>query len=657
MKRKYIALALAVTLFVGMAQASVLSVDKLAYQGNSEFFQGDVFVITMTADQSTEDIVASETITSDELSQAIEDGETVQDVTISLGDTSYQAVYPLSSNPTIRDAVPTKPIKSPEVYETKEDAREWASNNCYDLDGDGTVSGDSVRNPVLDVGLTNYKSYRVYCVGQESGAGEWRTADIQTVPDEEFVTTITVDATGKEPVSKQISNSDITEGKTVELSDNIRVRWLGNLDTGVAVPSADSEIAIHNGLQGGWRVVDEAQYREYHQTLEGFDDQLLKWAGGTASKSILEQELDTKYQDAISKADHSDISEATAQGGFDNGILELDLESQPSYPQFVAHIKAGEDAFNYINIRRTAGQPEILEDQIGTVEISKGETTTIDVPVRNTGDAVGEFSPSISQCDDPVTARSPNSKQVEPGQIETFTFEITGSQVDIGEEKDTIETTCEFTVTDETSQESVSSSFTANYQPDATCTEGNTFIESETEDGEIVSETVFEWTENCNKEEVKVCEGDQPFATQDSQGNWVCTGDKDERSEVVNPCEKELVGGLISYTDPLCEAQRSAGITGDFTASTTDIARLFFSALAGLVAFGLGRGKGSDFARIEDGRTRTVIGMFFGVLGFIILWSLWQNPLAWIALIVGGLLYIGVGRYFVKAFRFVANTD
>lgn len=642
-KNRLTAFAVSIILMMGLASGAVISADNIEYGGNTEFFQGDVFTLYVSGSGSTDTIRAgfSERVSADTLSSGVQDGEVSQYLDIQSETLSYSAQYELRPSNGLESLDDLKAVTH--TTDTSDQAKTWARNNCYDLNFDGSVSGDMVITNKPEVDLDDqdkWNDWEVHCM-RNAGGTAFKPAVIENNPDRLFQTRFTVQAEGKATESGVISNSDVGDGRVVDLGDNVKVQWDGNKPTGQAVPEPTGIVAIHSNREGGWRTVSKTSYTGHFDTLESMRGDIEDWAQGSLAKSNVQNTFDSSYSQAKEPETNSPLAGAEPDGGYTDGVFTLELDKTPFYPTFIIYVKGAD----YLEVKKTAGQPEILDTSSTRAE--EGNTGTVTAEVKNIGNAEGKFNARLTQCGGNFEPLGTGQANVEPGGITSFNLEYSFSTTEF--DGQTAEDVCTVEVTDEASGEKVSAEADVSGKQALTCTPGSLY--NKTESGNQT--TAYVWGDNCqNVEKATTCEGDE-YLTTDTKGEFICK-EKGSPPGVEKPCQSSLFGtGIISYTDPICKTTNN--ITGGFSATTGDVARYFFAILAGVIGFGLGRNTLSDFAKITDDRTRTILGLVIGGFMAVLLFSLWANPVAWLVVLAGVLFYLGVGRYIKALYDFVSS--
>lgn len=184
---KRLTILISLLLFAGFSSATVTSVDSVTYNSNNEFFDGDVYAISVTADRATDKIDIS--LDESELSEAA-DGEVNQDLSIEFTHQNNELQYSTSTSGELRRVVTLVPYTKQDI-DTKEDAISSIKSDCYDLNLDGNGSGR--YEAYYDYGDVSY-NYRIYCFQSNEYLGVPAYIDN---PDEIFTADVELTADGK----------------------------------------------------------------------------------------------------------------------------------------------------------------------------------------------------------------------------------------------------------------------------------------------------------------------------------------------------------------------------------------------------------------------------------------------------------------------------
>lgn len=620
MLRKALPAVLALFL-ISMTAASVASVSDIQYDDGEEEFR--IFFISS---QTTEEI---DTIMPfHELSDSVDEGSVDQDVTISVDEQSQEARYPTSILHHRQELMPMT-YHNEEGFSSHGEAKSWAETHCYAGD-DGQVE-TSVWKEEYFTWSTDITNYQVYCLTPDEG-NQHNLASLQSPPDEVFETHWTVKAEGEVAESGTISNADVGAGQSVSLGPNVQITWQGNLDTGTNPPNPTSEIAAYNNAEG-WILIDENEYEAWkHYVNQESVDRLEAWMNGKIDEESLQNEVDEYYNDASTPYTQSPLSDTEVDGGFEDAVFVKEMEQDSIWPSFVLDIDG-----DYIEVSESVGEPNIID--ITETQVQEGDRERVQISVRNEGDGDGSFVTRITECDENFRSSGTSDRVlVEPGSVETFTQYVSFSAGYDSEA--TIEGSCTVEAEDITSNEIVSTEFTVEGQQTMDCPAGELDVRVD-EDG---NDVIFQWSDDCQvQQDIQTCtetdEGEELFAAPTTDG-YECQ--LEDEPETTDACAVTAFGFEL-YEDPVCAYTNN--ITGGFSEGfTTGTAiQTFLMLVVAIVGFGIGNRKLPEFAGIEDGHTRALIGVVFAALTAVIFYGIWNNVLAWIAAAILVVLYLKFG--------------
>lgn len=652
-KNKITVIAVLTLVFIATASAAVVSVDNINYEGNIDGFDSEVFTAYFINDESTDKVQAY--LSPEQLSDAAgEERQTRQGVEISAETLSFEARYGVNKR---SDKQPIyeelKVIESP-WYDKKDspELENWAQANCIDADNSGSIDNDVLvaARAAVDIDLYDWKAY---CLSPNDKEGKWVVHSLEDTADTVFESQFRVQADGKAAQTGTLSNADLGQGVREDISDNVAVEWQGNLPTGQTPPGTSDYLAIKNRQSGDWRLITDSSYQNYVNYLDQAQDKLEKnancddilidkWAGGTC---LTDETINSNLESLISGATNPVTgTELSKNGEFRDGMYVKELGYNVAFPSFLIYI----DGADYVNVEKTAGVPKIeypIEAPDITNPMKEGQTVAtglVNVTVRNTGDAEGTFSSRISQCGDRFTPVSPAEREkVAAGDATTFSHEISFSS---GTEfsSETFTDSCSVEVVDTSSGNSDSKSFQVAAEAVEDCRPGSWFTESEGN-----KTAIYQWGDSCDKQiEKDICEGDEE-AVPDGNGGLECV--EKSSPDIVEDCEREALGGLVTYEDPVCASLNKA--TGGFLNASTSQAFKWLATLAGfLAAFGAARGRYARKIGIEDERTKNALGLSVATLIALSIYLLWgvvvgllTNPITLILVLVlaGVLIYFG----------------
>jgi len=410
--RRTAILLLSLVLFTGVSSATVTSVDSITYNSNNEFFNGEVFVIDVASDQSTDKIDIF--LGSDVLSEST-DGEVQQDLEIDFTDQSTELRYstrPASELPSIYTYRP----HHQDGFESEGDAINAIESQCAELveqDGSGT-------------GFYRYTydsfSWEIYCFQKDTYLG---TPAYLDNPDEIFSTTAELRASGKTLQSATLSNGDTGSGVITDLGERAKIRWNGNLDTGASEPNVGVVYALHaDRYTGSWRIINQDAYGDYKRAIEDqAKEDITEWGQGSQSKWEAVDFYNEEAWDAAKVDTGSDLAYTTVTDtSWGSGQFSYDTEDLLAYPKFTVYVDAGKNG--YIEVNKPTGEPSISSASGGDVnEVGGG---SVDIIAQNVGDGEGSFSARLTTCSNGFSIRDDQDTEggVLPGETVSWSFDV-----------------------------------------------------------------------------------------------------------------------------------------------------------------------------------------------------------------------------------------
>ena len=513
--RKQFLILVSVLLFVGYGSATITSVDSITYNSNNEFFNGEVYAISVASDQSTDkiDIFLGE----DELSQQV-DGEVNQDLEIDFTDQSTELRYSTSSSEDLRPIYTFTPYHE-SGFSTSDEAIEAIKASCYDLNDDGQGSGN--WNAYYD-GLN--KEYEIRCFQEDTYLGTPAYIDN---PDEIFTTEVELQASGKTVQSATLSNGDAGSGVVTDLGQHAKIRWNGNLDTGASTPDNSRVIGLSaNRYDGSWRIVSEQGYRDYKTYLENqAHDTLQDWADGSNTGWQAAEWLNNKAWSAAEVDESSELAYTTvSDSSFTGGQFTYDTDDLLSYPMFTVYVDAGEDG--YIEVTKPTGTPEITSTSSDDIE--ELGTGQVSATVENVGNGEGSFSARITECSNGFTSSDDQRTKIVPrGGSVSYGFDVSFQSTNRDAQE--VDGSCTVEVQDTGSGVSDSTSVDVTGIQASECTAGEQSI-TVNEDGlyEIYecqsNEQGKELVKTCGEDEKAYAQGDNQFACEENDETGGGTG-------------------------------------------------------------------------------------------------------------------------------------
>jgi hypothetical protein len=408
--KKTAAALLSLLFLTGISTATVTSVDSITYNSNNEFFDGDVFAIQVASDQSTDKIDVF--LGSSKLEESTE-GEVTQDLEIDFTDQSTELRFPTTGSSDLREIHTFDPYTNA-GYPSEEAAIDAGEQQCAEL----------VEYQELGTVITKYDvstfSWGFYCFQVDQYLGTPAYIDD---PEEIFSTNVQLQASGKEPLTKTLSNGDTGSGRVTDLGRHAKIVWNGNLDTGASEPNVGRVYALQdNDYTGSWRIISQEAYNDYEREIENnAKDAIEAWAAGEQTKWQAVDYYNDVAWDAAEVDTSSDLAYTTVADS-SSGVFSYDTEDLLSYPMFTVYVDAGENG--YIEVSKPTGEPSIVSSDGGEVnEIGGG---TVDVTVRNSGDGEGSFSARLTECSDGFTfSDAQRTKQgIQPGETVSYSFHV-----------------------------------------------------------------------------------------------------------------------------------------------------------------------------------------------------------------------------------------
>lgn len=627
---------LAALIIVPQSPLSVTGTSQIEYTSNGDFFNGEFLTINYVGDQNTEEINAF--LSSDDIQS--ETGENIeQSIEIEASNTETKAQYSFQ-DAGLRDLYYIEAIKSDNTFTDTFQMNDWASQNCADIDGDGSVNqgSDFVTKDVL------FSGERPYCVRVSNILGN--VGDIST-PQPVFSTQFTVTPESKSSSTCTISNTDVGAGATSQCGENVLISWSGSNSLANA-PVADDELILQsNDFQDNFRVVREAEYRNWEQQLSssnGLIDEIEGWKNGELSETDV-NDINNEAVDAYYEFSTSPLADGSLDGStIDGGLLNLYTNHELLWPEFSIYVKGGD----YIQVTKEVGEPQITSTS--ATEISEIGGGTLDATVENVGSGDGVFDARISSC---TTGFNPESttKQlsVNQGGSSNVEFNVAFSS---GSSQQEESGSCVVEVSNSDDSATVTESVDVTGVQENECQAGNRF--ETVVDGQTA-------VQQCDSngfpgEIVDVC-GDDPVETGDTTV---------ENGDLVCEEEGDTTGGGISF--PTLDfgigdifGDRSDNLFGGGALGTVGaVFDVLLSVLAGLYAFNFGTqiiGKPTaslveQATGVGEAMIQVLIGAAIGLLVMALVYMLISNLLVKILLVVG----IALGAYLFSTIFGAAGT-
>ena len=506
--RKQFLILVSVLLLTGVGSATITSVDSITYNSNNEFFNGEVYAVSVASDQSTDKIDIF--LDRDELSQQV-DGEVNQDLEIDFTDQSTELRYSTSSSSELRPVYTFTPYHE-SGFTSKENAVDAIRASCFDLNDDGEGSGH--WNAYYD-GLS--KEYEIRCFQEDTYLGTPAYIDN---PDEIFTTEARLQASGKNLQTATLSNGDVGTGVVTDLGSHAKIRWNGNLDTGASTPDNTRVLGLSaNRYDGSWRIVSDQAYRDYKSYLENqAHDTLQDWADGDNSGWAAAEWLNDRAWSAAEVDESSELAYTTvSDSSFRGGEFTYDTEDLLVYPMFTVYVDAGEDG--YIEVTKPTGTPEITSTSSDDIE--ELGTGQISATVENVGNGEGSFSARVTECSSGFTSSDDQrTKTVPRGSSVSYSFDVSFQSTSRDQQE--VGGSCTVEVQDTGSSASDSTSISVTGVQASECTAGEQSI-TVNEEGlyEIYecqsNEQGKELVKTCAEDEKAYAQGGSQFACEENK--------------------------------------------------------------------------------------------------------------------------------------------
>lgn len=301
----------------------------------------------------------------------------------------------------------------------------WVNNNCADLNGDGREEYSSWSYDYLLV-----HTRKVWCakiaetVATPKGISKFKDV---------FTTSWEFWADSELKATQTLSNdANSGVGVTTRLSDNVLIKWNGNLNTGYNSPSPIGVIGMHSNNFGGWRIVDEGSYTVYNTYIRNnLANCVYDWADGKNTDTYCENEINYRADTAVKQSTNqdffkpADLESTTAvitNNAIDGGQFKLNLKERVNIASFVLYIDA-----DYLRINIPVGVPEIT--QVTSPKFIEG-VGYIYASVKNSGNGRGSFEAAPFGCTPSENFRidsSPMYFELEPQGTKELEFRITGA--------------------------------------------------------------------------------------------------------------------------------------------------------------------------------------------------------------------------------------
>jgi hypothetical protein len=576
LKKNLTALLLLVC-FAGLASAGTLSIDKINLDSESRIGDtGQGIVITVSADGEAQEyqLYRSSDYFSEQVGKDVESS-----LTMDLNNVNTWAEYPIEGSGqeapyTIRldtftyDKGGNQLTDSDIDYENgrltdsgeKKAYQYGLDNGCIDPDNNGAYG---YVKPEVDFSLDNFGDVYVTinCAKKDTTLAS-SVSDFRA-PVEHYEVDLTMDNGQGTVCSETITTEGRGNGQTTYLCDrDIRVDTEGGLTTPTPVPLVDGLYIAHydNWDGGGFRVIGEENYEDWSDKQGQLESKIVEYATQTGDKSSVESWWNQDAREAVQWTSSGLWSQRNELEFRDNNLGtdgNVALDAWPGSGSLVNPVltitaEAGPNSF--VVFKETSGVPQI--NSVSEEQLADSTSTAFDVEVENVGEDQGQFEVRPESCTenfDPVS--SGKYVNMEPGQVETLTFVVSGSAT---EGDNTIEGSCTFTAQDTVSQEKDSMSGDITLNQDTTCEPGEKSRGlAQNENGETVW-TIFECSDDGRTEDPKTyCEPDEKVAINNGQYSCVASGGNGGGGGGDDGCGQWDLG-FTKTPDYLCEFERFA---------------------------------------------------------------------------------------------------
>lgn len=445
-------LAFMSVIFLGSVSASLGSPGEVRVQSSEGFFSdgGKVILFEWTGDSFDNSCV---NVPSEEINSRISEGTVSEDVEICMSNKNTKAQFSLRDGGR-EDASPVNYkfnewgwgeslIQAPGSQERLASYREWASNNCEDIDGkpgEGKVryfggwstNGEDVTGQQGSDGASYFVRENEETWGLTLGADQacvsqyaeemYQVAEIESTP--QILMENTFSFNGEE---KTISNKNPSITFSQGGEDVAKFRFQGGLETGWNFPQPDDEMVAFNNDQGAF-IISRDSYSQYQSHLDNAETSRAEdLAWGRASESQLEQDSREEINSIFKQYDNSefytqfqnDDRKIEWNTNTEGGVVELDAENrETTSSSILVAVKA--DSVNYEIPEAT---PYIEDVSNPTIREGRNGFITAEVGNRQDATARGNFNVFLDACQSPLNAPD-ESVQVSPAPGETSTVQL-----------------------------------------------------------------------------------------------------------------------------------------------------------------------------------------------------------------------------------------
>ncbi len=496
---------------------SFVSGDQIEYTSNSEFFDGEVFVINYIGDRTTDKIHAE--IPASQLSSAA-DGDVTKDLTIDITSQETYARYSTTSTSLSRiyafKAINSEVFTDTSSSEVESRKQSWAEQNCFDIDGDSEIEqGDDYTERFwVDGAIADYYNSQVYCVRENGYYGN--IAELSS-PDKEFEAEVEVKADGEPTQSTTLSNSDLGQGRCDNIGEYVRACWTGLNPTGEGVPEPYNVYAIHsNTFTPEWRVISAERYSSYNSYVENnLYSQIEAWKEGSLSQEEVVSTANDQAAQAAQRVSSGSFTDYQVEdSSYENGQIRLNPSYDIAWPEFTFYV----DGADYISVEKPVGEPRIVN--VEGDEFGEMQSGTVTAEVENTASYEGSFSARVSKCSDGFGYDSlQQTKSVDPGETVSFDFRVSFTS-DSFDQK-TVSGSCEIVVSD-TGDSSNTDAAVVDVEATQSneCTPNEEFVRTVNSTHSRILECS---SDGLSTTEVDVCGDGEEAAFRN--GSWTCVSD------------------------------------------------------------------------------------------------------------------------------------
>ncbi len=307
------------------------------------------------------------------------------------------------------------------------------------------------------------------------------------------------------------------DGSSVSFDELGVATWTGSLVTGESAPNQDNYVAILGNNK--WQIARKSTYDNYLPQPSITDNSLNSFKNLFPGYSDVTRG-DIEIKNAITPANHAadlllneDTSFSSSPFSKDDntGKVVVTLSRRLTSPNVVFRIRA-----DWIGIVIPVGQP-IISD-VSSNKIQSGESGSINVQVKNVGEAAGTFSATLMDCGPfiPSSSSATSRKTIQPGDVDVIPIAISG-----GAEAEDIIKTCTIKVYDVNDPSiETTGSVTLQLEKPKVCFPDKVFA-----DGDVIKK--------CNKEgsAIDLVVSCKNGVSDDGKGGFFCTPTEEEKKK------------------------------------------------------------------------------------------------------------------------------